>query len=260
MTDGGRAPATPVTMVEPPVSHRSGLAIASLVLGIASFVLCLSVITGIPALVCGIVALVRIQRSGGQVRGMGLAIAGTVLGGISLLILPIMLGLLLPAFAAARAETRLVKCRNNLMQIGIAVQSYAMSNGERLPYDARGPLQSLALLYPSYVTTPQVFLCPEDDEDQAAAFPADCPLAGQKCSYVYSWHLDASKLSPSHAVMADRPTTHGEQRQRFNVLYFDGHVAANASPYCSSDPTDHIFQRDTRLPVDVDVYLEPAKR
>jgi tetratricopeptide (TPR) repeat protein len=56
----------------------SGKAVASLVLGLgALFALCL---TGIPAIVLGVLALRDIRRSGGQVAGQGLAMAGIASG------------------------------------------------------------------------------------------------------------------------------------------------------------------------------------
>ena len=55
-----------------------GIAIASLVLGVLSLVLCC--ITGLPAIVCGHLALGKIRRSGQTYSGEGVAIAGLVLG------------------------------------------------------------------------------------------------------------------------------------------------------------------------------------
>ncbi|MHC4553411.1 MAG: DUF4190 domain-containing protein, partial [Planctomycetota bacterium] len=51
-----------------------GLAIASLVMGILS-IFC-NVILAIPAIICGIIALVKISKSQGQLKGNGFAIAG----------------------------------------------------------------------------------------------------------------------------------------------------------------------------------------
>jgi hypothetical protein len=59
----------------------SGMAIASLVLGICSF-LCLGFLTGIPAIILGALGLVKIEQSRGDLKGKGMAIAGIVMGGI----------------------------------------------------------------------------------------------------------------------------------------------------------------------------------
>lgn len=63
------------TYVQPP---KSGLAITSLILGIAGLFTC--GLTAIPAIIFGVVALNQIKRDG--VGGRGQAVAGTVLGGI----------------------------------------------------------------------------------------------------------------------------------------------------------------------------------
>ena len=58
-------------------SRTSRLAILSLVLGICSLVL--FVLAGIPAIVVGIISIVRIGRSGGMLRGKRIATAGVVI-------------------------------------------------------------------------------------------------------------------------------------------------------------------------------------
>jgi hypothetical protein len=68
--------------------RNNGLAIASLVTGIlALFPGCCCGLLGIPlsiiALVMGIVAIMQINASQGQVGGKGMAIAGTILGGVA---------------------------------------------------------------------------------------------------------------------------------------------------------------------------------
>jgi type II secretion system protein G len=72
--------ALPVAPAEP---HRPpktcDLGIYSMVLGIAGF-FCFSILTGIPAVILGHMALKRIKESGGRLGGGGLAIAGLVLG------------------------------------------------------------------------------------------------------------------------------------------------------------------------------------
>ena len=62
-------------------SHTSGMAIASMVLGIVSYVLCLLPLTGIPAIILGHIALGKIRSSNGTIGGNGMAIAGLVMGG-----------------------------------------------------------------------------------------------------------------------------------------------------------------------------------
>ena len=62
----------------------SGLAIASLVCGICGFIL--GPLIGIPALITGHIALSKIKKSGGIIHGRGMAIAGLILGYISIVL------------------------------------------------------------------------------------------------------------------------------------------------------------------------------
>jgi len=70
----------------PPQAPTSNLAIASLVCGIVSLFFCyLSAIPGIPAVICGHLALSAMRNSLYPVSGRGMAIAGLVLGYLGIL-------------------------------------------------------------------------------------------------------------------------------------------------------------------------------
>lgn len=117
----------------PPSGEKtSGLAIASLVLGICS--LACSIFTAIPALICGGMALARINRPASGLGGRGQAIAGLILGGLGMfLTLPVMAGMLIPALQATRGRAQEAACANNVRQIGVAIRMYSMENTNRLP-------------------------------------------------------------------------------------------------------------------------------
>jgi len=105
----------------------SGLAIAALVLGILSFFTC--GITAIPAIILGIVSLVRIEKSGGRITGRGFAIAGIVVPVLGFLPLAI----LLPALARVRQIAFRMVCGTNLSGIGMAMLIYSNDYDDEFP-------------------------------------------------------------------------------------------------------------------------------
>jgi hypothetical protein len=72
-----------VASAPPPGGGSNGLAIAALICGIASIVLCFVFAPGVAAIVLGAIGLGKAKQLGG--KGKGQAIAGIVLGAVSLL-------------------------------------------------------------------------------------------------------------------------------------------------------------------------------
>jgi hypothetical protein len=89
----------------PPPPKPDGKAIASLLLGVTSIVLCLGAITGLPAIILGSMARRDIDRSQGRLSGSGMAAGGIMAGlfgtGLGLVILMSVLG---GAFELAKEE------------------------------------------------------------------------------------------------------------------------------------------------------------
>jgi hypothetical protein len=111
-------------------SKTSGVAIASLVLGLFSFLTCL--FTGLPAIALGIVSLVNINNSGGRLRGRGLAIAGIVTGSIGSVLTivgMVLMALLLPTVQNARDAGRQAVSMNNMCNIATCMLSYESAEG-----------------------------------------------------------------------------------------------------------------------------------
>jgi hypothetical protein len=116
-----------------PQPKTSTLAIWSLVLGILSLA-CFTIFTAIPGVICGHKALSKIKKSGGELTGQGLAIAGLVTGylGIAwaILFIPLMLAIAIPNFVKARTTSQAYACINNLRQIDAAKNEWALENNK----------------------------------------------------------------------------------------------------------------------------------
>jgi hypothetical protein len=117
------------------------MAIASLVLGICSIVLCLGPLAGIPAVIMGHKANSDIRKSGGLLGGTGMAAAGLVTGYFSLMIFMVgfMAAITIPNLVKARRQAQLIACKNNLAIIQTAKEAWARDNGkpdDAVPVDA----------------------------------------------------------------------------------------------------------------------------
>src|SRR2546426_2336915 len=75
----------PPASVTQPVPRTPSIAIWSLVLAVLSFT-CGWLFTAIPAVICGHIARSKIRKSGGALRGKGVATAGLILGYIALVL------------------------------------------------------------------------------------------------------------------------------------------------------------------------------
>jgi len=127
-------------------------------------------------------------------------------------IIAILAALLLPAMAAAKADSKRVACISNLRQIGVAVRSYSIDYGGLIPYGPKAPpavnpvdfytstgaptslisLQSgaavgLGLMLPGALASqPKALFCPGSDQppNEDAAL-AQVGVGQAQCSYYY---------------------------------------------------------------------------
>ena len=124
----------------PPISILSRLAVASVVLG----ALGMAGITAVGGLVTGVLALKRIARSGGRLRGTGMAITGTVLSACMLLLfVPAMSGLIIVPIIKKNQQAAEETCDANMRKLTQALRTYARNHGNLLP-QSDGWLDNLA--------------------------------------------------------------------------------------------------------------------
>lgn len=123
-----------------------GIAITSLVLGILGLA-CIGPFGAIPAVICGHKARSRIKKSDGTLSGDGIALAGLVIGyvsiGLTFAFVPLYAAVAIPSFMRARTTSQANACINNLRQIEAAKDSYAheqgLTNGATVTFENIGP-------------------------------------------------------------------------------------------------------------------------
>ena len=102
------------------------------ILAVVLCIVCIGPLLGIPAVICGHLALSRIKRSNGTMKGHGPAIGGLVTGYISIALIPV-IGLLsaiaIPNFVKARQAAQRNACIGNLRLIDSMKQQLAQQGG-----------------------------------------------------------------------------------------------------------------------------------
>jgi len=165
-------------------AKTSGMAITSLVLGILGVLTC--GLTALFGLIFGIIAIIKVNNSGGKLKGFGLALAGTIVSGIFLFMIPIYAAMLLPALAAAKQKAELIACVNNEKQLALAMRIYSDDNKGQFP-----PAATWCDAIKSSVGSDKVFKCP-------AANP------GSRCDYAFNVKLDGmdqNKINPQTVMI-----------------------------------------------------------
>ena len=106
-------------------------AIWSLVCGILS-ITCFWILTGIPAIILGHLSRSSIRNSMGRLKGEGMALAGLILGYISVLLVPVLLiiaAITIPSLLRARQAANEAAAVANLRTISTAETSYRDARG-----------------------------------------------------------------------------------------------------------------------------------
>lgn len=131
---------------------KSGLAIASLVCGIASFLFWFA--GSLAAIICGHLALSRIRKSGNRLAGKGMAIAGLVCGYFTLVISVAALtaAIVTPIIMHRKANERAEIDRQHAVELYHLLKKYESEHGSFPPtlgeLETGGYTDSIARLQP----------------------------------------------------------------------------------------------------------------
>jgi prepilin-type N-terminal cleavage/methylation domain-containing protein/prepilin-type processing-associated H-X9-DG protein len=154
-------------------------------------------------------------------------------------IIAVLIGLLLPALARARAQSKRTHCLSNLHQVGIALHGYASDYEGRIPYGPKDPpaypgnfyqrtgwvtsllsyndqltgrteMVGLGLMLHTYLgKNPKVLFCPATDQQDLSDFWLEQVGIGQaQCDYYYrhgsfAERTPAPEIGPIHINLAN---------------------------------------------------------
>jgi prepilin-type processing-associated H-X9-DG protein len=202
---------------------NSRMAVTSLVLGISGF--CCPVLTALPGLILGIVAMNKIKASNGRLGGHGLALAGTITSGVALLFSIVLIGfyaaLFLPALAKAKTKAQSINCMNNMKQLALGALLYSTDNNDAFPMATNW----CDAIYPQ-VVAPKVFQCPGDASQARCGYAYNAALSG----------MASGDIAPDTVVFFESDAgwngsggkelliTQSRHYKTFAVAFADGHV------------------------------------
>ena len=217
----------------PVAARASRAAVAALVLGILVYFTC--GITALPAIICGIVALVNISGSNGLLKGKGMAITGLVLPGVFVILLPVLgivAAIFMPSLSRTRGIAQRVVCGTNLKGLSMAMMVYGAD------YDGKAPTADewCDLLIQEADVSPVSFRCPAAPEGE--------------CNYALNKNIrniDGPKPARTVVLFESRPgwnqaggpellTTEYHNGEGCNVAFGDGHTE-----YVKSDRIDDLY-------------------
>jgi prepilin-type processing-associated H-X9-DG protein len=216
------APLPQIPDLPPPV-HTSKLAIWSFVLsmmGLFTFM-----VTALPAIICGIIGLVKISGSKGLLKGKGYAITGIVTPFVYMIIIffvAMFAAISLPAVSRARDVARTTVCSTNLKTLGLAILTYTKDNNDVYP-----PAENWTGALAKYVPNREIFRCPASDAQEGlSSYAYNINAAGKHISEIPPDTVILFETTPAKDPIGSyeilKADSHGGRG--FNVLFADGHV------------------------------------
>ena len=205
-----------------------GLAIAAFVMGLLCMTCILWPILVLPAIICGIVALVKISKNKPCLKGTGLAVTGIAIPSVMIFLMPViamLLGIMMPALSQAKRMSMRVMCGTNMQALSTAMTVYANDYDDRLPTE-----NWCDLLIEEAAISPRSFICQDTDA-----------VEGQSC-YAMNKYLVGKELGvlPPETVLLFETETglfnqlggpedvalrHGRTGQQgCNIAFTDGHT------------------------------------
>jgi len=217
----GVLPPLPAASAGP--ARTSGMAVSSLILGILGVFTC--GITALFGLILGAIAMSQIKRSQGRLSGSGMALAGIIVSGIFLLMIPVYTALLFPALApalaSAKEKAQAVNCVNNVKQLAIAMRMYSADNKNQFP-----PAATWCDAIRSYAGSDKPFRCPSGEPNVRCHYAFNAKLDG----------LDGGKVNPNTVLFFETEggwnvsggpelmLSKSRHNGTFVVGFVDGHV------------------------------------
>lgn len=230
----GAPPPLPAAVSPDAPPKTSGMAITSLVLGIVGIATCgVTVLLSAPVgLILGAVAMNKIGKSRGQLGGKGLALAGIITSGVSMLLIPILAAMLLPALATAQQKAQEINCMNNEKQLALAMMIYSQGNTNHMP-----PAATWCDAILSAAGTEKVFKCVAANSSSRCDYAFNSKLGG----------LELGKANPQTVMIFESdggwnanggpellPAKSRHLRRFYVVAFVDGHVEAVTSSRLST--------------------------
>jgi hypothetical protein len=125
-----------------------------------------------------------VQNSSGKLKGFGLALAGTIVSGVFLLLIPT--AMLQPALARAKLKAQIINCAYNEKQLALAVKVYSNDNGNHFP-----PAMTWCDAIKTFAGSESLFKCPGANPQSRCDYAFNAKLDG----------MDASKINPKTVMI-----------------------------------------------------------